>query len=564
MRKHTAGRALFGVVALAVGLGAADEPASAQWSTTYEQFYLPAKHNWEFRQRYTGADRLFNAFDYGHAKLYETLWNEPNAPASRLEEDEYRFLTTKLLVRPPRMPLEEGALEVAYAKLAPEAKAMFDWAHLLHRQIYDVWADESIPLARKDAKVAEVLAYYNTRPEIAFSSVPKSMDIMDGQYFGLALRRRYPKFNGLIWAYHWLQIGLYEPLMVGDNLDERQAGVSATVGRFWQMLQNPPQTMPHLMPMTPAVAPTFARRYPEASAIFDNLHMMHDVIGDILASPEVPRGAKRQEILRQVELFRSDTAYAIGLEDYFAMAEMMGANNMGGPAVGFLAALPEPTVPFGASMAGMGHGNMQGMQHGNTAGGQGQMQRMQHGNMNQPGQQAQPMQGMDHSRMGGMQQGQATGRPGMQGAQGMQGGNMQGMQHREMNMRAGAPVDMDMQRMMQMHDRMMADPVIRERIATDPVLQRMMREMQGSMPAVRSTGGMNMGGMNMGPPVSEEDRRQAVEFAVRLLSDPAVEARVHADPELHRLWSDPEVQARLRALRPAQPQKPAATPQHNH
>ncbi|MEO7501303.1 MAG: hypothetical protein ABIW94_01565 [Gemmatimonadaceae bacterium] len=28
------------------------------------------------------------------------------------------------------------------AKIAPEAKMMFEWAHLLHRQIYDVLADE--------------------------------------------------------------------------------------------------------------------------------------------------------------------------------------------------------------------------------------------------------------------------------------------------------------------------------------------------------------------------------------------------------------------------------------
>ena len=91
--------------------------ARAQWVTTYDQFYLQAPHNWEFRDRYAHADRLFNAFDYGHAILYETLWTRPDAPASRLEEREYDFLTKRVLVRPPRVPLEEIHLKRLGARL---------------------------------------------------------------------------------------------------------------------------------------------------------------------------------------------------------------------------------------------------------------------------------------------------------------------------------------------------------------------------------------------------------------------------------------------------------------
>jgi hypothetical protein len=382
---------------------------------------------------------------------------------------------------------------------------MFHWAHILHRQLYDALADERLNQAQKDAAVAEIVAYYKTRPDIAFSSTPKSMDIMDGHPYSLAFREKYPKFNGLIWAYHWLQIGLYEPLLVNNDVASRTKGINATIGRFWQMLENAPETMPYLMPMTAGVAPAFAARYAEASIIFDNLHMMHDVISDILASPKVPREKKREEILKAVNMFRDDTSYAISIDEWRSMGDMMGVHNMGGLAVGFLSELPQPTVPRGMSMAGMDHSNMAGMQHG-------QMQGMQHG----------------------------------------QTGAMPGMQHG----------GMDMQRMMEMHERMMADPVIRERVATDPVLQRMMGEMHGTMPAGRSMGNMNMGGAIP----STEERRQAVEFMVRLLSDPQVEARIHSDPELHRMWSDPEVQARLKGLRQQNPAqaRPAPSPNHKH
>src|SRR5687767_9091087 len=157
--------------------------APAQWVTTYDQFYRQSSHNWEFRRTYPAADRLFNAFDYGHAILYERLLIAPNAPVAQLEEREYDFITRRLPVSPPRVPLEEAAIEVEYAKLVPEAKQMFDWAHVLHRQVYDVWADERIGVEQKDAEVRRLLKYYRSRPEIAFSGKPKSMELMEGQTY---------------------------------------------------------------------------------------------------------------------------------------------------------------------------------------------------------------------------------------------------------------------------------------------------------------------------------------------------------------------------------------------
>ena len=341
--------------ALAVALGASaivmpPRTAEAQWATTYEQFYLPGSFNWTFRRTYPGADRLFNAFDYGHAILYERLYDDPGGDPARLEQKEYDFITTKLLVSPPRLPLEERAIEISYAKIAPEARAMFDWAHLLHRQVYDVLASESMSQAEKDATIGRLLAYYKSRPDLAFSSLPKSMELMEGQPYSLAFRRRYPKFNGLIWGYHWLQVGLYEPLMIGRTQAERQAGVAAAVTRFRQMLENAPEHMPRIMPMTAAIAPTFAKRYPEAAIIFDNLHAMHDVISDILTSEQVPRADKRRAILEAGQRYRDSSSFLMPVAEWSTMGEMMGVANMGGPAVGLLTGWPTPTLERGISM----------------------------------------------------------------------------------------------------------------------------------------------------------------------------------------------------------------------
>jgi hypothetical protein len=336
-----------GRVTLALSVASA---AEAQWSTVSEQFYLPASHNWVFRAEHPAADRLFNAFDYGHAILYEILWNRHGAPVDVLEREQFGFITRKLLVNPPRLPLEESTIAPNYSRLVPEAKVMFEWAHLLHRQLYDILADNRLNDAQRDEEVARVVAYYRSRPDLAFSTHPKSMTLMEGQPYSLAFRRAYPKFNGLIWAYHWLQVGLYDALLGGTTPDERSALVSGAVSRFRQMLVDAPRTTPYIMPMTAAVAPEFTRRYPDAAAIFDNLHSMHDVISDILANDSLPRNRKRAEILLAARRYRDDTTEVMTRESWMAMATGMGIENQGGPVLGALTALPTPTVELGAVM----------------------------------------------------------------------------------------------------------------------------------------------------------------------------------------------------------------------
>ncbi len=465
-------RMLLTGAALALTAGAlGPSTAQSQWSTAYEQFYLPGKYNWQFRHNYPAADRLFNAFDFGHAILYETLWTKFDRSIPELEERWYNRLTNEILVHPPRVPLEEAAIEIAYAKLAPEAKLMFDWAHLMHRQVYDVWADERIPLAEKDAKVAELVRYYKTRPDIAFSSRPKTMALMQEQQFSLALRKGYPKFNGLIWAYHWLQVGLYEPLVTGRNVDERQAGVRATVARFWQMLQDPPRTMPYVMPMTAAVAPKFAERYPEAAIIFDNLHSMHDVVSDILANPSVSRDRKRAEIMLAARRYRDDTSYVMTEQAWRTMAQHMGVENMGGVAGNALPPLPTPTVTYGAVMTHDPRtGEMTGFTYGMATGGE--HAGMQHGAT--PADSAR-RDTTDHSRMLMPSRDSASRRP-----------DTSAIQHEGHQMADSARSDsgaQHMQQMMALHMRMMSDPVIRERIMADTTMRRMMQDMMSVMPA---------------------------------------------------------------------------------
>jgi len=295
-----------------------------------EQFYYPGSFNWTFLRDYPRAARMFNAFDYGHAALYQRLATARGGADSALAR-EYRYLTTDLLVRPPRFAVAEEAIEPDYARMAWKAKLVFDWAHVLHRQIYDVHADERLSEAEKDSLVERITDYYLSNRRLALAPVPKSMALMDEQYFSQVFRRRYADFNGLIWAYHWLQVGLYEPLIAGRTAEERRAGVDAAVARFWQMLGDPPRSMPQVMPMTATIAPRFTTRHPRAAAIFDNLHMLHDIISDILASEAVAPAGRRALIYAQLAAFQDGSRDVMSRDAWLTMGEMMGgAAAMGG------------------------------------------------------------------------------------------------------------------------------------------------------------------------------------------------------------------------------------------
>lgn len=321
-----------------------------------EQFYYPGAFNWAFLSRYPEGARLFNAFDYGHAVLYERLYADRGHPDAALER-EYQYLTTDLLVRPPRFAIAEEAVMPTYAKIAWRAKQMFDWAHLLHRQLYDAYADEHLTPEARDSLIERITDYYLARQEYAFADKPKSMALMDDQYFSQVFRHRYEKFNGLIWAYHWLQVGLYEPLVEGATPSERKAGLQATVARFWTMLQNAPANMPRIMPMTSAIAPKFSAAHPRAAIIFDNLHMTHDIISDILAADSIPHEQKAAMINAQLTRMQDGSADVMSMDEWLGMGDAMGGvGAMGGPATGLLS--PSDTLSEMGQGMNMGAGHL--------------------------------------------------------------------------------------------------------------------------------------------------------------------------------------------------------------
>ncbi len=51
---------------------------------------------------------------------------------------------------------------------------MFEWAHMLHRQLYDIFAVPGLTGPERDRRVERALRYYRSRPDLALSTRPKN------------------------------------------------------------------------------------------------------------------------------------------------------------------------------------------------------------------------------------------------------------------------------------------------------------------------------------------------------------------------------------------------------
>ncbi len=278
-------------------------PAEARVEKREAIFYLPGKYNFATQRIYPEFNDMLNIIDIGHGALAEILiTTKDEAKAIRLiEEDLFNQVARMFLGKQPRprfSPSEE-TIAPEGVKLAWRVNKAFDWTHYLHRQVYDILSDDRA--TDKDRVIHEALHYYLTEPGRIFPLRIKSMRLMEGQAFSGYWKEKFPKFNGAIWAYHWLQLAANEALLEPDP-QARRMKMETAVDEFKKMFIDPSR-LPKHMPMAHEISPAFSDRFPEIAATFDNLHSFHDIYMDILTNPSVRN--KRDEVYRQLDLMQA-------------------------------------------------------------------------------------------------------------------------------------------------------------------------------------------------------------------------------------------------------------------
>jgi hypothetical protein len=297
-------------------------------------FYLRGPWNWSIARHLPELHREFNGIDFGHAHLAETLLQTNDATA--IEQARLDILT--FIESKPAFPPDEAFIAPTFYRLAWAPQNMFDWAHQFHRDLYDLFATDQVQ--DKEAAYRQILANYLAQPH---AITPQVLDHAGALWNFPESRnfvRRFPKFNAQIWAYHWLQAKVAET-QLGRNLAEQRIALPATLAEYHGYLTIPPLQW-QFMPMFHEVAPTFSQRFPEAANIFDNLHMLHDNIDDVLSSPDLfpTLETKRQRIYQLIEIYLNRNHRA-GDQRYLQYRSPAGATHQHGAS----AMPPQPTSP---------------------------------------------------------------------------------------------------------------------------------------------------------------------------------------------------------------------------
>ena len=135
-------------------------------------------------------------------------------------EDRARKDTLRFIASRPTLPPNEEAIAPTYMKLAWRAQNTFDEAHALHRSTYDIYVAD-LSASDKDRAVRKVLAYYQDSP---YAITARRLDHrrLDSLPYSKTFRRKFPLFNATIWAYHYLQVAVYDPLSAAPDLPAKQ------------------------------------------------------------------------------------------------------------------------------------------------------------------------------------------------------------------------------------------------------------------------------------------------------------------------------------------------------
>jgi hypothetical protein len=236
-----------------------------------------------------------NAVAVGHAIAYEDL---VTGKANQLETQSFQTIQN-VLKNPPRFMPDEAKISPTFGRKFGVLEQVFDWAHIFHAQTVDVLASTDLTDAEKEAEIERLYEFYLTKVPYAITGLPMNMGYLDGQPYSQAFRKTYPKVNGLFWGYHWLQGTMYD-LLYQKSLPEQQKAYE-DIGKRYREIELYRRDRP-FMPMFAEQSPRFAQRFPQISNTFDNLHMLHDMVNDILATEGLSEQQQKDQIQRAIWL----------------------------------------------------------------------------------------------------------------------------------------------------------------------------------------------------------------------------------------------------------------------
>lgn len=236
-----------------------------------------------------------NAVAVGHAMAYEDL---VTGRGGDLDTATFERID-RVLKNPPRFMPDEANIAPTFGRRYGVLEQVFDWTHVLHAQTIDVLSSSKLSSRDKEREIERIWDYYFRSVPYAITPLPMNMGYLDSQPYSGAFRHRYPKVNGLFWGYHWLQGTIYDALDTQTPAQQRAS--YEVIGKRYHGVELY-RTRRSFMPMFAELSPRFAARFPHIANAFDNLHMLHDMVNDILATPWMTEAQRSEQIKRAIWL----------------------------------------------------------------------------------------------------------------------------------------------------------------------------------------------------------------------------------------------------------------------
>lgn len=263
-----------------------------------------AGYSEKFYRRHNEAFRVGAAIHYAHGKAHDVLQLKPFSDHERVDlatNRDFTEFTQKLKARTE--PTMEYYAPYT-ARMAWKVFRAIDWTHGLHEMTYDVMSDKSIPWQDKQRMLDVVTQYYLTQDPIARSPAPLDVTmrraaVMMKPYFTL-FRNYYPRTNNYFYAAHWWHPVIYEAQMLGGNGAGQDVMVKQTDATFFTQVL-PEGNRPLRMLLSRENMPRYSRLSPESANAFDNLHMFHGIVYDIMSYEGWTPAQKKAELYRVIQ-----------------------------------------------------------------------------------------------------------------------------------------------------------------------------------------------------------------------------------------------------------------------
>lgn len=269
--------------------------------------HLQARYNAELYRRHNEAFRVGAALHFSHGKQHDVLQLTPLEEHVEVDRGFDREATGFALELKARTEPSQEQYAPYTARMAWRVMQAIDWTHMHHEQTYDILSDPEIAWPDKKGQTDRALEYFRELDdENAFSVAPLDVTmrraaVMMKPYFTY-FRNYYPRSNNFFYAAHWWHPVLYEAQLIGGNGPAQDTTVRQTLDTFYDdVLPDRPMRMLLLR----EAAPRYSRFSPESANAFDNLHMFHGIVYDILAYEGWTIEEKRAELYRVIDALRN-------------------------------------------------------------------------------------------------------------------------------------------------------------------------------------------------------------------------------------------------------------------